>query len=150
VDDVTALVDRYFALWNTPDPALRHRLCDEVWTADALYADPRADALGRAEIEAMMTGVHEVAPGVSFRRLGDVQTHHGFLSYAWEMSGPGGIAVGGGVSFAEIAQGRLRRLVGFFDEKLGRTVASDDAGHAEGRPTTMGDGARSASREVKV
>lgn len=114
VDDATALLDQYFAMWNTTDQASRHALVERIWTDDAQYVDPRTRALGRGQIEDMVSEVRRAAPHLSFRRVGDALMHNEFVWYAWEMCGSDGAVIGGGVSFAEIADGRLRRLVGFF------------------------------------
>ena len=123
MDPAADLLDRYFAMWNAPDPATRHRLIPQVWTSDALYVDPRARALGHAEIESMVDEVRQSAPHLSFRRVGPALMHHEFVWYAWEMFGADRSVIGGGVSFAEIEDGRLRRLVGFFDREPEPDVA---------------------------
>ena len=38
------LAHRYIALWNETDPAARRRGIEELWSDDARYVDPPADA----------------------------------------------------------------------------------------------------------
>ena len=116
MDDVTDLVDRYFAMWNTTDAGRRHELVREVWTDDARYADPRAIACSPREIETMVSDVRDNFPEMSFRRTGPVESHNGFLRYPWQMVDTAGAVRTTGMSFARFADGRLRELVGFFDE----------------------------------
>ena len=113
---VTALVDKYFAMWNTPDVAGRHTLVEAVWSADAHYVDPLISAVGQGAIEAMVTEVGQRLAGTRFRRASEVGTHNGFFRYQWEMLAADGSRLRTGASFGQIdSAGRLRQLVGFFD-----------------------------------
>jgi hypothetical protein len=129
MDHVEGLVDRYVALWNEPDPHLRHEAVRALWTEDAVHTfqPPRevldaASALavtavfqsrGHAELGDRVDRAYEqfVAPGgQSFRlrgrpaRLGDV------VQFSWEMVTEGGEVVGVGLEFLLLAaDGRIGR-----------------------------------------
>jgi SnoaL-like domain len=117
MDKLTELIDLYIAMWNETDPERRRALIAEVWTEDARYVDPALQAEGRADIDAMVQGVHERFPGHRFRRTSDPDAHHDRVRFAWELASEGGPAVVKGVDFAVIAAGqRLQTVTGFFDD----------------------------------
>jgi len=128
MNDPTALVDGYVAIWNEADAARRHAAVAELWTEDAVHVfrppqeviDAAAaldvtalfQARGHGELEARVTRAYEqfVAPEqFSFRlrggaaRLGDV------VKFNWEMVSPDGEVVGVGLEFLVLdADGRIR------------------------------------------
>ena len=70
--DLTALVDRYIAMWNEPDSARRRALIARTWTEGASYLDPMMQGDGRSGIDAMVEGVQQRFPGHRFRRTSEV------------------------------------------------------------------------------
>lgn len=113
--DVTKLADRYIDMWNQTDAEKRRRLIAELWTADAIYADPVLRGEGRDGIHSMVGQVHERFPGHTFRRTSDVDAHNDRLRFGWELAPAGGPPVVKGVDFATVADGRLASVTGFFD-----------------------------------
>ena len=62
---------RYIDSWNDTDPSARRAKVTELYTEDARYIDPLAQAEGRDAIEATIAAVHpglRVLPGGSRRR----------------------------------------------------------------------------------
>ena len=53
-------------------------------------------------------------PGHAFRRTGEIDAHHGFARYSWELVAADGNVTIGGMDVAELDASRLRRVVGFF------------------------------------
>ena len=112
-----ALVDRYFAMWNTTDAAARRDVVAATWTPDATYVDPLMTAAGHDGLVAMVRAVHEQYPGHEFRLTGAVDAHHDRVRWQWQMTAPDGRAVlVSGVDFAVVAaDGRLAQVTGFIE-----------------------------------
>jgi hypothetical protein len=117
MSDVTRTVDTYLAMWNETDPGRRAEIIGQAWTGDGHYVDPLSEASGHAALGAMVTGVQARFPGHRFRRVSGVDVHHDQLRFLWELAGPDGAVVAGGIDVGALApDGRLRRITGFFGE----------------------------------
>ena len=110
------LAQLYIDAWNETDPRARQALVEELYTEDARYTDPLADAEGREAIAATIGAVQEQFPGFRFRLAGPVDAHHDQARFGWEL-GPAGetppiagfdVVIGDG-------KGRLRAVLGFLD-----------------------------------
>ena len=112
-----ALVDRYFAMWNTTDDAARRDVVAATWTPDATYVDPLMTAEGHDGLDAMVRAVHEQYPDHEFRLTGAVDAHHDRLRWQWDLTAPdGGAVLASGVDFAVVAaDGRLAQVTGFLE-----------------------------------
>jgi len=63
----------------------------------------------------MVTGVQARFPGHRFRRVSGIDIHHDQLRFAWELVAPDGAVVVAGIDVGVLAaDGRLRRITGFF------------------------------------
>jgi SnoaL-like domain len=116
--DYTAIVDRYLATWNEPDPAARGAAIAEQWTADGTYTDPLAAVSGHDGVAAVIAGAREMFPGHEFRALPTVDGHHGIVRFGWELVPSGGTeptVVGFDVAVVT-ADGRLQQVLGFLDK----------------------------------
>ena len=111
-----ALVDRYFAMWNEPEPAPRLTAIEAAWSPGASYVDPLFAAEGHAALGAMVDAFHAQYPGHRFRQVGALDAHHDRLRWGWELAKPDGSPpVAAGVDFAVLAaDGKLREVTGFF------------------------------------
>jgi hypothetical protein len=117
VENLTATVDTYLAAWNESDAGRRAALIEQVWSADGRLIDPPLAAEGRAGISDMAAALHGQFPGHRFRRASGVDTHHDQLRFAWELVAPDGKVTLSGLDVGEVAaDGRLRRITGFFGE----------------------------------
>ena len=115
VSYVRATIDAYLAAWNEPDAARRAELIAQVWTTDGRLIDPPMAAHGHAAISDMIAAVHAQFPGHRFRRASGIDTHHDQVRFAWELVSPAGAVVLSGLDVGELtAEGRLRRITGFF------------------------------------
>lgn len=115
--DMSTLVKRYIDTWNETDPAARRALIDELYTADAGYTDPLADARGRDQIDATVDGAQRQFAGLVFSLAGDVDAHHDTARFQWHLGAPGAnepLVIGFDVAVAE--NGRLRQVYGFLDK----------------------------------
>ncbi len=118
------VIDRYFAVWNEPDPARRRTLIAQTWTEGASYLDPLMHGEGHAGIDVMVQGVQDQFPGYQFRQTGAVDMHHDRLRFSWELAPEDGPAVAAGTDFATVAaDGRLQSVTGFLDTVPATTAA---------------------------
>lgn len=111
-----ALVESYLAAWNAEDDGARRRLVAETWTEDGHYVDPVAEASRHEGIAAMIGGVQARFPGMRFSRLGTVDSHNGGIRFSWSLGPDGGAAFVKGTDFGVVQDGRLRSVIGFFDQ----------------------------------
>ncbi len=115
--EITAIVDGYLAAWNEPDAARRAELIAQVWAEDGRLVDPPLTGDGHGGISDMAAAMQEHYAGHRFRRASGVDAHHEHLRFAWELVGPDGAVALTGLDVGELAaDGRLRRVTGFFGE----------------------------------
>jgi hypothetical protein len=116
MNDVNALVQRYFAVWNETDADRRHELIAQTWADDARYIDPMTRGEGHAGIDAMVQGVQNSFAGHQFRQTSAVDAHNGHLRFAWEFAPADGPVLAAGTDFAVVsADNRLQTVIGFLD-----------------------------------
>jgi len=109
------LVDRYIAVWNETDAGKRRALIAKTFTEGTHFIDPLQEGEGRAGIDALVTGVQQKFPGYCFRRVGAVDAFRDRLRFRWELGPQGGDVFVDGTDFAQVVDGRLHRVTGFFD-----------------------------------
>ncbi|MDQ3644971.1 MAG: nuclear transport factor 2 family protein [Actinomycetota bacterium] len=115
--DVSTTVDGYLAAYNERDPARRSELIGQVWADEGCLIDPPLTGEGHRGINDMAAAMHQHYEGHSFRRTSGIDIHHDHLRFAWELVGPGGEVAVAGLDVGELAaDGRLRRITGFFGE----------------------------------
>jgi hypothetical protein len=111
-----AHAERYIATWNQTDPVARRAAIEELFSADARYTDPMADAEGRDSIEATIAAVQQQFPGFAFRLAGPVDAHHDQLRFTWHLGPADGQPPITGFDVAVVdADGRIRTVLGFLD-----------------------------------
>lgn len=127
--DVEELVQQYIGVWIEPDPAVRRKAIEQLWTEDGThvlhppaeireaatklgFAHPTLEARGYDELEARVTHAYEdfVAPGeYTFRASRPAVRLHDVVKFGWEMVPVGGgPAIGGGVDVFVLDGGRVR------------------------------------------
>ncbi|MFT3865006.1 MAG: hypothetical protein QM729_12095 [Solirubrobacterales bacterium] len=125
MDERTAeVLAAYEAALNEADKARREELVASAMSEDArvlaahLPGAPALDRQAFADDCGVVQGWRP--PGARLRRRGEVDGHHGWIRFAWEVSLPGGevIEVGGarieGVDVVELAaDGRFRTVIMF-------------------------------------
>jgi hypothetical protein len=116
MNDVNALVQRYFTIWNETNPERRRDLIAQTWAGDATYIDPMMRGDGPAGIDAMVQGVQNQFAGHLFRQIGAVDAHNGHLRFAWELAPAAGPVLVAGTDFAVVTDdNRLQTVIGFLD-----------------------------------
>jgi hypothetical protein len=63
----------------------------------------------------MIAGAQARFPGMRFARIGTVDAHNERLRFSWSLSPEGGTALVKGTDFAEVRDGKLCAVTGFFD-----------------------------------
>ena len=123
IADVTALIDRYCAVWSDPSPEQRALLLGAVWAPGATYTDPTVHATTAAALLAHIERVLSRRPGARVVRTSAVDLHHGVARFAWRVIQADGIALPEGLDIAELTDdaARIRRIVGFFGPMAVRT-----------------------------
>jgi hypothetical protein len=111
------LAQRYIDTWNETDPSARRAAVDQLYTEDARYVDPMADAEGREAIASMIGAVQEQFADFKFRLAGPVDGHHNQARFGWELGpaeSPAPIA-GFDVAVTD-ASGHIQTVLGFLDK----------------------------------
>lgn len=111
------LAQRYIDTWNETDPSARRAAVDQLYTEDASYVDPLAEAQGRDAIANMIGAVQQQFPGFVFWLAGPVDGHHNQARFGWELGPAGAEApiVGFDVAVTDDA-GRIQAVLGFLDK----------------------------------
>ncbi|WP_305784394.1 nuclear transport factor 2 family protein [Symbioplanes lichenis] len=116
MSDIDRLVTRYIGTWNDPDPAHRRAEIDAVWEPDGRYVDPVNAATGPEQIDAAIAGFQAQFPGVTFRILGAIDTHHDLARFGWAFGPTDGEPITTGTDvLLHTAHGRIARVYGFFE-----------------------------------
>jgi len=114
---IDTVVDTYLSAWNETDPARRAALIERAWAADGRLIDPPLAAEGHSGISDMASALQTQFPGHRFRRASGIDAHHDSLRFAWQLVSPDGAVALSGLDVGELAaDGRLRRITGFFGE----------------------------------
>ena len=115
--DTGALVDTYFDMWRTTDPAERVALVSQAFTEDGRHVDQHADATGHAGLAEMIAGVHAGFPAFQMERTSGVDRFGDQLRFSWELNAADGTPIVAGLDVAELApDGRLQRVTGFWGD----------------------------------
>ncbi|MFL6204274.1 MAG: nuclear transport factor 2 family protein [Acidimicrobiales bacterium] len=115
--DTTTIVETYFDLWRTADPAERADLVGRVFTPEGRHVDQHADARGHDGLVEMIAGVHEGFPGFQMARTSGIDRFGDQLRFAWKLDGADGTPIVAGIDVAELApDGRLQRVTGFWGD----------------------------------
>lgn len=117
MNDLTTTIDTYLSAWTEPDAARRAGLITRAWDTDGRLTDPPFAAAGHAGISEMASTLQAQFPGHRFRRTSGIDAHHDQLRFTWELVGPDGAVALSGLDVGELAaDGRLRRITGFFGD----------------------------------
>lgn len=109
------LIDAYCAAWSDPDPTCRRELLGPAWEKAATYTDPTVHTVGLEDLLAHIELVTARRPGAKVVRTSRIDAHHDVLRFAWRVILADGTPLPEGLDLAEIsADGRIRRIVGFF------------------------------------
>ncbi|WP_051342337.1 hypothetical protein [Pseudonocardia spinosispora] len=98
--NISDIVDRYTAVWNESDPAIRTKIVSALWANAATHTLESQVYRGREAIEVRVADAHEqfvATKDFRFSTVGQPTAHHDAIHLRWEMApATGGAAVGGG------------------------------------------------------
>ena len=114
--DAAHVAEQYIALWNETDEARRMKLLETHWADDARYVDPIMQGSGRAQISALVGGVHQRYPGFRFALKGHADGHGDQLRFSWTLGPRGAEDLIEGTDFVRLEAGRLQSVTGFLDK----------------------------------
>jgi len=120
---LTDIIDAHLAGYCEPDRAARVELLTSAWSPTGTLIDPPLEGSGVDAIADLTEAVLAHYPGHRFVRTSEVDAHHTFARYAWELVGPDGAPAVTGVDIAEVGDdGKLVRIVGFFGNLVPRDL----------------------------
>ncbi len=115
--NLTTTIDTYLEAYSETDESRRTELIRRVFADDGQLIDPPLEAQGHDGINAMAAAVHGQFPGHRFRRSSEIDGHHGFARYGWELVDGSGAVTLAGMDVAEVGgDGRIVRVTGFFGD----------------------------------
>src|SRR5690349_17565234 len=117
MNDITATVNNYIAVWNETVPEERRARIADTFADGATYLDPLQSGDGRDGIDAMVAGAQKQVAGMRCELSEGPDAHHAVVRFAWRLvTADAGTPVAAGVDFATVAHdGRLREVVGFLE-----------------------------------
>jgi len=110
--DAQQLADRYAAVWNEPDPAVRRAKIEQLWRPDGEHFVKTKEARGYAALEERVSGAYDKnvrIGGHTFRAVRNAQGLHDVITFNWEMIEPATLEVlAVGLEFLRVdADGRI-------------------------------------------
>lgn len=113
----------YDEAWNEPDADARRSLLEDALTDDCELIDPNGRYAGRAAVLERIAGFTERFPGAQVTITTNVDAHHGFARYGWQIVDAHGALVLEGIDVVEsAADGKLQRITMFFGALAGRAA----------------------------
>lgn len=112
----TTIIDRYCEVWSEPETERRRELLSSIWTNNASYTDPTVQAFGAEALLAHIEGVRQQYPGAAIKRTSNVDEHHQFARFAWQLTKADGDALPEGLDIVTFNAGgtMIEQVVGFF------------------------------------
>jgi hypothetical protein len=85
-DDASELADRYVALLNESDAALRRQRLSELWSTDCNLVSDETERRGLDEVEQEFSRLRtRLSNGATFASANLSQTHHGLARIKWQL-----------------------------------------------------------------
>ncbi len=89
--DAQQLADRYAAVWNEADPAIRRAEIEQLWRPEGEHFVKTREVRGYAALEERVTGAYDKnvrIAGHSFRAVRNAQRLRDVVTFNWEMIEP--------------------------------------------------------------
>lgn len=113
--NIQAKVDAYLRAYCEPAAEARMRIIREIWHPSGRLVDPPLESAGHAGLSDQAATLLAQFPSHTFHRSTQVDHHHEFARYGWELRSPLGAVVVEGTDFLKLdVDGRLLEVVGFF------------------------------------
>ena len=113
--DLVAVVRRYDEVWAERDAARRRAILAEIWTEETIYLDPDVPEglVGPDALLDFIQSTFDEYPGFTVTATSDLEVLRDRAWYRWRQNADGETT--DGIDFIEFdAEGRIRRLTGFF------------------------------------
>jgi hypothetical protein len=112
--DLEKLIDRYCQAWCEDDAGKRAELLQDVFAERATYTDPMAHVEGRANLVAHIGAMRQQFAGAIISRTSAIDQHNHCARFGWQLTQPNGPPLTDNVDFAEVRDGKIQSIVGFF------------------------------------
>jgi len=115
--ELSTVLAGYVEAWNTNDPVERVNLLEWTVTEDVEFVDPLANIKGRGDLIQHITATRATYRDITFEPRGEHDTHNNLVRAPW-LAKIGGTVSLRGIDIDEVAEdGRLSRIIGFFDRE---------------------------------
>jgi SnoaL-like domain len=115
--EMNDVIDTYLRAYGEPDAAEREALIRKVFAQSSVVADPPFVAFGHEEVSGVFGAVQAQFPGHRFARTSEIDEHHGYARYSWELKATDGSASVAGVDFVRFDdEGIIASVTGFFGD----------------------------------
>ena len=115
MSDAMAIARTYLETWNETSAERRRSILSQHWTQDATYVDPLMQGEGRAQIDALVAAVQQRFPGFRFVLTGAPNGHGDHVRLSWSLGPAGAEPPIAGSDVVNLAEGRIRQVIGFID-----------------------------------
>jgi hypothetical protein len=109
------IVAAYTDAWNAPDDTTSRAFLKDVWRDDSTYTDPTVTVTGVEALVRHIALVRSRRPDTCIVLTSEIDAHHDVLRFSWQRVNADGSLVLGGIDVAIIGDGRIVRMIGFFD-----------------------------------
>ena len=111
-----ALIDAYVRAWGEDDYSRRAATLAECFAERGELQDKFTTLHGRDSLNAHISTVKPMMPGMQLRRNGAAQQCHSHVRFPWRIEAADGSSFATGTNFCELdAAGLLKSVVGFWD-----------------------------------
>ena len=99
--DHSALIERYIAAWNEPEPGRRGTAALQLWAPDGALVNARQEYRGHEAVQQAISRSYArfIAHGYRYRARSGSSNHHDGICVLWEMLDPSGGLTSSGVNF---------------------------------------------------
>jgi len=112
---INEIWETYRSCWSEKNSNKRINRLNGITSDDFQYKDPNIELKGHVNLSNYMIEFQEQFEDASFRVI-DLNIHHDSIMANWNMLDSKNEVVANGVDFAQFANGRLKRITGFFKE----------------------------------
>jgi SnoaL-like domain len=117
MSDIENVVSAYLTAWNARDDQARAAAAERAFAPTATYVDPVVAADGRDSLVAVIAGVQQQFPGLTFTPGEVLDAHHDVVRFTWHLGTPEQPDLIVGFDVATLGEdGRIERVVGFLDK----------------------------------
>ena len=102
-------------VFEETDVGKRKAAIADLWDKDGIFIDPGGVHQGYEALNAAVTALQRMIPGIKFKLTSPVQEQFGVGRVSWEHGAPGGSATAKGVDVGQMKNGKLVAVYAFID-----------------------------------